>query len=135
MHRLYAYVADNDLGEIEALVAGEFERFTASWNVSGVRLRNVKAPLAFTPEGQLPDWNLGLSVEAGSLELPQLQQLVSFLAATSGRCEKKFVVGTWSPQTSTTEDLCIVDSSASAEVASTLLERLESHPWSVLRPR
>lgn len=53
MHRLYAYVADNDLGEIAALVAGEFERFTASWNVAGVRLRNVKAPLAFTPEGQL----------------------------------------------------------------------------------
>jgi len=135
MHRLYAYVADNDLGEIEALVAGEFERFTASWNVTGVRLRNAKAPPAFTPEGELPDWNLGLSVEAGSLTPQQLQQLVSFLAVTSGRCGKNFAVGTWSPQTSTTEDLCFVDSAAGAEVAPTLLERLDSHPWSVLRPR
>lgn len=135
MHRLFAYVADNDLGAVESVLVAEFERFTGSWNVPGVRLRNVKAPLSCTPEGQMPDWNLGLSVEVGGLELQKLELLVSFLAAAARQSGKTFVIGTWSPQTSATEDLCVVDSTASVEMAHTLFERLNNHPWSTLPGR
>lgn len=135
MHRLYAYAASNDLAEVELLLAEEFKNFVASWGIEAVRLRNVKAPLAHTKKGEFPDWNLGLSVEAERIDLPHLEALVSFLAVVAEKSKNQFVVGTWAPRSSETEDICFVSASASGETAERIFKSLQSHPWSSLPRR
>src|SRR5688572_8412106 len=135
MHRLYAYAASSDLADVELLLVGEFKKFAASWGIESVRLRNVKAPLTYAKEGELPDWNLGLSVEAEKIDLPLLELLVSFLSVAASKSEKQFVVGTWSPRTSETEDFCLVGTSASSEIAAGIHKSLQNRPWSQQPPR
>jgi hypothetical protein len=134
-HRLYAYAADSDLTEVELLLVAEFKRFERLWGLDSVRLRNTKASLASGQDRELPDWNIGLSVETDQLTLPQVEQLIVFLKSIAEKSEHEFVVGTWSPRTSATEDLCFVNSSTSQEAAVSLLEKLRVHPWSSQAPR
>jgi hypothetical protein len=129
-HRLYAYAADSDLTSVELVLVAEFKRFERLWGIDSVRLRNTKAPLTSGEEGELPDWNLGLSVETDEFTTPQIEQLIVFLKSTAEKCEREFVLGTWSPRTSATEDLCLVNSFTSQEAAIPLLEKLRVHPWS-----
>ena len=129
-HRLYAYAADSNLSSVEPVLVAEFKRFASVWGIDSVRLRNVKAPSTPGDEGELPDWNIGLSVEIDNFTPEQVEQLVLFLASTAQLCDREFVVGTWSPRTSATEDLCLVNSSTSKDVASHLLESLRGHAWS-----
>jgi hypothetical protein len=130
MQRLYAYAADSDLSAVEAVAVGAFKKFASAWGIESVRLRNVKAPPNPGHEGALPDWNIGLSVEADQITPEQVEQLVLFLISTAKQCGREFVVGTWSARTSATEDLCFVNASTSRETALSLLEELRAHPWS-----
>ena len=129
-HRLYAYAADSDLGSIESVLVAEFRRFESLWGVSSVRLRNTKAPPISGHESELPDWNIGLSVEAETFTQEQIEQLVLFLASAAKLCEREFVVGTWSPRTSATEDLCFVNAATKKDTATSILESLQAHSWS-----
>ena len=135
MHRLYAYAVDSDLSAIESVLVAEFGTFASAWGVDSVRLRNVKAPPISGRAEELPDWNIGLSVETDNFTLAQIEQLVLFLASTAKRVEREFVVGTWAPRTSATEDLCFVNWLTEREAAVSLLETLRAHPWSEQLPR
>jgi hypothetical protein len=123
MHRLFAYAAESDLADVEATLVGAFEAFVGSWGLEGVRLRNTKAPLM---SGQnLPDWNIGLSVETSELSRRHIDQLLAFLENLSREVNLPFVVGTWSSR-GASRDLCVVDRSVPDGAGGLILEGLNA---------
>jgi hypothetical protein len=73
----------------------------------------------------VPDWNIGLSVEAPELRRPQLEQLLSFLANLSREFELPFVVGAWLPR-GESRDLFVVDRHVADGSAGLILEQLNA---------
>lgn len=123
MHRLFAYADGSDLSEAEGVLVAAFGKFASSWGVDGIRLRNTKAPLM---SGQtVPDWNIGLSVEAPVFGRPQIEQLLSFLADLSREVNLPFVVGTWQPR-GKSRDICVVDGHVTDGSAGLILEELNA---------
>jgi hypothetical protein len=123
MHRLFAYADDSDLYDVEIALVAAFEEFASSWGVDEVRLRNTKAPLM---SGQsIPDWNIGLSVEASELSRRHIEQLLSFLANLSREVSLPFVVGTWQPR-GESRDLCFVERLVPDGAAGLVLEGLNA---------
>ena len=119
MYRLYAYADSSDLYHLEEDLLRAFEDFSSSWRVGGVLLTNKKAPLM---EGQdIPDWNLGLRVEAAELSRENLEQLLSFLSELSRKVNLAFVLGTWARPIGT-RDLCVVDGHVPDGAAGVILE-------------
>ncbi|MEQ1775592.1 MAG: hypothetical protein ABL891_17585 [Burkholderiales bacterium] len=120
MYRLYAYADSSDLIAHEAKLVRAFSDFAATWPVTQTLLTNKKAPLM---EGQeLPDWNLGLRINAPELSREDVEQLLSFLAQLSREVSLPFVVGTWRERKVGTTDLCLVDRHAPDGAAGLILE-------------
>ena len=121
MYRLYVYADRSDLAAHEETLIRAFSNFAATWPVSEVLLTNQKAPLV---EGQgIPDWNLGLRVNARVLTRENLEQLLAFVAQLSREVNIPFVFGTWRERTVGTTDLCFVDRLVPDGAAGLLLER------------
>ena len=119
MYRLYAYPDSSDLYDLEGELLRAFQNFTSSWPVDGVLLTNKKAPLM---DGQdIPDWNLGLRVEATELSRENLEQLLLFVSELSRRVNLPFVLGSWARPIGT-RDLCVVDGHVPDGAAGVILE-------------
>jgi len=128
MQRLFAYAADSNLSAIEETLVADFKEFASKWGVEAVRLRNVKSPPGL--EGQPPDWNLGLSVEATNLSTEQLASLVHFISSLAKKHDRDFMLGTWDGATSETELLCIISPASDESWAIESVQMIASHPWS-----
>ena len=119
MYRLFAYSDSSDLYQVEEELLVAFNDFAQTWPVEGVLLTNKKAPLM---EGQtIPDWNLGLRVEAAALTRENVEQLLSFISELSRQVNLAFVLGTWERSLGT-RDLCFIDRHVPDGAVGTVLE-------------
>lgn len=109
MIRLYVYVDGSDLDDAAPALCRAFEEFAASWGVPSTRLVNDKYERTpDLPPGYLPDWNLGLNAEIERLPRDKIEALIQFLSSTARETDRKFIVGTWNPNTKISEDWCFV---------------------------
>ncbi|UUZ48582.1 hypothetical protein LP420_38750 [Massilia sp. B-10] len=105
MLKVYVYVDGSDLEEVSSQLVDAFTNFLPTWGISSAAFVNDKFDrTADLRNGDMPDWNLGLSFEAERLPPTEFDQLISFLSRAAAETQREFVIGGYGPGAQFAED-------------------------------
>jgi hypothetical protein len=125
---IYLYVDGYDLEDSEAELTAAFTALVLGWKNSSLSVVNDRRTRedATHPE-DLPEWFLGLNVNADAVTEEDLESLLGFAKDLSGRTGRDFVFGLADPQIHVSDDLCFIDANAGDRERLMMLTVLATH--------
>lgn len=110
---VYLYVDGSDLYESEASLTDAFAMLASEWKGPPLLFVNDKQPP--NPEDlpeDLPEWTLGLNINANTLIENDIDSLLRFAKVLAEQTGCDFVFGLADQQMHVSEDMCFIDAGA-----------------------
>jgi len=125
---IYLYVDGCDLKDAEAELVAAFDGLAKGWKNPSLLIINDKQTSDSTAHTEdLPEWFLGLNVNADTVTEDDLESLLRFSKDLAGRTGHDFVFGLADQQKCISDDLCFINADAGDAERLMMLTALAKH--------
>jgi hypothetical protein len=125
---IYLYVDGCDLRDSEAELVAAFAGLARAWKNPSLLVINDKQTSDSTAHPEdLPEWSLGLNVNADTVTEHDLESMLRFGKDLAGRTGHDFVFGLADQQQYISDDLCFISADAGDAERLMMLTALAKH--------